>query len=82
MPAAKFFSNRLIETPHQRDLFQVAKVPMHELSELLAEYRHCLSMSAHISKRDPRDNATRAQRHVVDIAASVTSHRHRIHPYT
>jgi hypothetical protein len=59
-PVPKFFSNRLIEFPHQCDLFQRAKVPVHELSELLAEHCHCLSVAAHIGKRDPRDAATRA----------------------
>jgi hypothetical protein len=79
--AGKFFSNSLIEIPHQRDLFQVGKALLHELAELLAEHRHCLSMAAQIGKRDPRDYATRAHRHVVNIASSVTwPRRHRMHP--
>jgi hypothetical protein len=81
VPVSKFFSNRLIEIPHQFDLLQSAKVPLHELSELLAEHRHCLSVTAHIGKSDPRDDATRAHRHVVDIAATLTwPYRHRMHP--
>jgi hypothetical protein len=60
VPAAKFISNRLIKIPHQCDLFQVAKVALHELSEILAKHCHCLSMAAHVGKRDPRDDATRA----------------------
>jgi len=60
VPFAKFFSNRLIEIPHQCHLFQGSKVPLHELAEFLGEHRHCLAVSAHVGKRDPRDNATRA----------------------
>jgi hypothetical protein len=68
---AEFFSNRLIEFSHQPDLCQLTQVPLHELSKLLAERRHCLSMAAHVGKRDPRDDAARAQRYVVDIAARI-----------
>src|SRR5918992_2508482 len=78
---AEFLSNRLIEFPHQPDLCQLAQVPLHGLSKLLAERRHCLSMAAHVGKRDPRDDAARAQRYVVDIAAPINwPHRHRMHP--
>jgi hypothetical protein len=53
VPISKFFSNRMIEISHQCYLFQIAKVLMHEFSELLAEHRHFLSVSAHIGKRYP-----------------------------
>jgi hypothetical protein len=53
VPISKPFSNRLIEIPHQCNLFQVAKVPLHELAEFLADPGHRLPVAAHIGKRDP-----------------------------
>ena len=74
---AELFSNRLIEFSHQPDLRHLTQVPLHEISKLLAERRHCLSMAAHVGKRDPRDDAAGAQRYVVDIAARIDcTHRH------
>jgi hypothetical protein len=35
--AAKFFPNCLIEIPHERDLFQGAKVQVHERPEFLTD---------------------------------------------
>ena len=67
----EFFSNGLIEIPHQSDLFQRAKVSLHEFLKLLAERHDGQSMPAHIGKRDTRDDATGADRNVVDVAASV-----------
>ena len=78
---AEFFSNRLIEFSHQPDLWQLTQVPLHELSKFLTKRRHCLSMAAHVGKRDPRHDAARAQRYVVDVAARVNgTYRHRMHP--
>jgi hypothetical protein len=68
MHVAEFFLNRLIEVSHQRSLRQFTQVPLHELSKLSAERRDCLPMAAHIGKRDPRHDAARAQRYVVDVA--------------
>jgi hypothetical protein len=58
VPAAEFCANDLIEIAHQRDLFQIEKVPLHELSEPFAEHRDGLSVSADTSKRHARDDAT------------------------
>ena len=81
MHVAEFFSNRLIEFAHQCDLCQLTQVPLHELSKLLSERRHCLSMAAHVGKRDPRDDAARAQRELVDIPVRINwPHRYRMHP--
>jgi hypothetical protein len=60
MHVAEFFLNRLIEVSHQRTLRQLTQVPLHELSKLSAERRDCLSMAAHIGKRDPRHDAARS----------------------
>ena len=44
VPVSEFFSNGLIEILHQFDLFQGAKVPLHELSEL---HRGALPVQKH-----------------------------------
>ena len=64
--------NRLIEITHKSNLFQRAKVSLHEFLKLLAQRDHGQSMAAHIGERDTRDDATGAQRNVMDIAASLT----------
>jgi hypothetical protein len=70
MHAAKFFSNCLIEIPHEWNLFQGAKVQVHEFPELLAYRRHSVSVAAHIGERDTSDDAARADGHVVNIPAT------------
>jgi hypothetical protein len=71
MPAAKFFSNCLIEIPHEWDLFQGAKVQVHKFPELLAYCRHSVSVAAHMRERDTSDDAARADGHLVNIPATL-----------
>ena len=83
-------STTLLQTPlHSLHLELGAKMtpfagydmPVSYPAGILAEHRHCLSVTAHIGKSDPRDDATRAHRHVVDIAATLTwPYRNRMHP--
>jgi lipid A 3-O-deacylase PagL len=77
----ELLANRVVEVPHESDLFQGSKVSLHQLLKLLAERLHRESMPADIGKRDARDDATRAERDVMDVAASVTgSGRYGVHP--
>ena len=77
----EFLSNRLIEIPHEPDLFQCEKVSLHEFLKLLAQRHHGQSMPAHVGKRDTRDDAIGAERNVMDIAASVArAGRYGMHP--
>jgi hypothetical protein len=79
--AIELLANRLIEVPHESDLFEGTKVSLHQLLKLLAERLHRESMPADIGKRDARDDATRAERYVMDVAASVTGPgRYGVHP--
>ncbi len=52
MALTKAFSNRLIQIPHQRKLFQEVEVFLHELAELHPEDCHSLSVTAHIGERN------------------------------
>jgi hypothetical protein len=73
--------NRFIEIPHQSDLFQRAKVSLHEFLKLPAQRLHRPSMAAHVRKRDTRDDAAGADRKVMDVATSVAgSGRNGVHP--
>ena len=49
----KDFSNRLIQVPHQCDLFDEVEVFLHELAELHAEDCHSLSVPTHVGERNP-----------------------------
>ena len=78
---AEILPEGLIQITHEGELFQVAQVDLHELSQFVAECRDRFAVAAHIRERDPGHDAARTDGRIVHIAADVIRPgRHGIHP--